>query len=86
MLGYEDEGGCLAVGPGEFGSNGSYMVVRKLEQDVDGFWSYMETHAGPDRGRQEWLAAKIVGRWRDGTPMALSPDLPTAAEWATAGS
>ena len=76
VLGYEDEGGCLAVGPGEFGRNGSYLVVRKLAQDVDGFWSFMREQAGPDRGRQEWLASKIVGRWPDGTPMALSPDLP----------
>jgi Dyp-type peroxidase family len=78
VLGYDDEGGCLAVGPGEFGRNGSYMVVRKLLQDVDGFWSFMRKQAGPDRGRQEWLASKIVGRWPDGTPMALSPDLPGA--------
>jgi len=81
VLGYEDEGGCLAAGPGErgeFGRNGSYVVVRKLAQDVDGFWSYMREQAGPDRGRQEWLASKIVGRWPDGTPMTLSPDLPGA--------
>jgi Dyp-type peroxidase family len=76
VLGYEDEGGCLPPEPNELGANGSYMVVRKLEQDVAGFWKFIAEQAGPDRGRQEWLAAKIVGRWRDGTPMALSPDLP----------
>ena len=82
VLGYEDEGGCLAVWPGkrsEFGRNGSYLVVRKLAQDVEGFWSFMKDQAGPDRGRQQWLASKIVGRWPDGTPMALSPDLPGGA-------
>jgi Dyp-type peroxidase family len=77
VLGYEDEGGCLPPEPDDdLGRNGSYMVVRKLEQDVAGFWKFIREQAGPDRGRQEWLAAKIVGRWRDGTPMALSPELP----------
>jgi Dyp-type peroxidase family len=78
VLGYEDEGGCIAAGPRELGSNGSYMVVRKLEQDVSGFWDFVRAQAGPDRERQEWLAAKLVGRWRDGTPLELSPDLPPA--------
>ena len=89
VLGYEDEGGCLAVGPGErgeFGRNGSYLVVRKLAQDVEGFWSFMREQAGPDRERQEWLASKIVGRWPDGTPMTLSPDLPGALDTRDRGA
>ncbi len=27
-------------------------------------------------GGKEKLAAKIIGRWRDGTPLELSPDKP----------
>ncbi len=76
VLGYEDEGGTVPAAPPEVGFNGSYMVVRKLEQDVDGFWEFIAAEAGHDPERQEWLAAKILGRWRDGTPLVLSPDAP----------
>jgi Dyp-type peroxidase family len=73
VLGYEDEGGVTPPPPERIGLNGSYMVVRKLEQDVDGFWDFMRSEAGADEARMEWLAAKIVGRWRDGTPLVRSP-------------
>ena len=76
VLGYEDEGGSVPAAPPELGFNGSYMVVRKLEQDVDGFWEFIAAEAGPDPERREWLAAKILGRWLDGTPLVLSPDAP----------
>ena len=75
VLGYPDEAGP-GLTPPPIGRNGSYAVVRKLEQDVDGFWSHLRRQAGPDGARQEWLAAKLVGRWRDGTPMAVSPSHP----------
>ena len=35
--------------------------------------------AGEYPGGEELLAAKIVGRWRDGTPLDVSPDRPDAA-------
>jgi Dyp-type peroxidase family len=76
VLGYEDEGGTLPPAPPVIGANGSFLVVRKLEQDVDGFWAFIEEQAGGDPDRREWLAAKILGRWKDGTPLALSPDAP----------
>lgn len=76
VLGYEDEGGTVPAAPPELGFNGSYMVVRKLEQDVEGFWEFIAAEAGPDPERQKWLAAKILGRWPDGTPVVLSPDAP----------
>jgi Dyp-type peroxidase family len=76
LLGYEDEGGNVPPAPPELGFNGSYLVVRKLEQDVQGFWEFIAEEAGPDPHRREWLAAKILGRWRDGTPLTLSPEAP----------
>jgi Dyp-type peroxidase family len=66
----------------DFGKNGSYLVFRQLKQDVQGFWSYVERarhnvpDAPPDRAGREWLAAKMVGRWPNGTPMAMFPDAP----------
>lgn len=74
VLGYMDEGGVIAPAPEEIGANGSYMVVRKLEQNVDGFRDFIRKEAGPDR--MEWLAAKMVGRWPDGTPLVQSPHVP----------
>jgi Dyp-type peroxidase family len=73
VLGYEDEGGTTPTPPPALGFNGSYMVVRKLEQDVRGFRRFLDEE-GP--GKQEWLAAKILGRWRDGSPLVLSPERP----------
>jgi Dyp-type peroxidase family len=74
VLGYMDEGGVIAPEPARIGASGSYMVVRKLEQDVGGLWDFIGAEAGPDR--MEWLAAKLVGRWPDGTPLVQSPHVP----------
>jgi len=72
-----DPGGMLQ--DGDFGRNGSYLVVRQMEQDVAGFWNMIRSQCAqsngiPDVAAEEALAAKIVGRWRDGTPLAVSPD------------
>lgn len=54
---------------------GSYMVFRKLEQDVRGFRSRIDEVAdslglvGDDRAR---AGAMAVGRFEDGTPLAVS--------------
>lgn len=60
--------------------NGSYVVLRWLYQDVAAFERFLTTYARTvaphlpvERGR-EFLAAKLMGRWRDGTPLVLSPD------------
>ena len=59
----------------DFGKNGSYLVFRKLAQDVFGFRAYLRAQTGSAEDAER-LAAKMVGRWRDGTPLALSPDQP----------
>jgi len=75
VLGYPDEEGILADAPEpeSLARNGSYMVVRKLRQNVVGFREMLERAAKVYPGSEEMLAAKLVGRWRDGTPLALSP-------------
>jgi deferrochelatase/peroxidase EfeB len=50
------------------------MVYRELEQHVGAFTGYVEQQARRAGLPAELLAAKIVGRWRDGTPLALSAD------------
>jgi Dyp-type peroxidase family len=63
-----------------FGRNGSYLVLRQLEQDVVGFWNYFRQEAGSqDLQAAERLAAKAVGRWRNGSPISDYPDAPGPA-------
>jgi Dyp-type peroxidase family len=58
----------------DFGKNGSYMVFRQLEQDVPGFWQYLQGQA-QKLGEQDpvYLGAKLVGRWPNGTPVTKCP-------------
>jgi deferrochelatase/peroxidase EfeB len=68
-----------------FGLNGTYLVFRKLLQDVDRFWEFIDkrsrdpnrTVAQNERAR-ELLAARMVGRWRSGSPLVLAPKSPGA--------
>ena len=52
--------------------NGSFGVFKMIEQDVVGFENFLQSNK--DRIDPELLAAKICGRWRNGVPLALSPD------------
>jgi hypothetical protein len=59
----------------DFVRDSFYGVFRWLYQDVAAFNRFLQAH-GPtlaaDNG-EELLAAKLMGRWRDGTPLVLSP-------------
>jgi Dyp-type peroxidase family len=81
ILGYPDEEGVLpaAPPPAELSTNGSYLVYRKLYQDTAAFRRQLAEAAAYYPRGEELLAAKIVGRWRDGTPIALSPERPDAS-------
>jgi Dyp-type peroxidase family len=75
ILGYPDGDRTLASAPaGALGRNATFMVYRKLHQDVALFRRLLRELAADLPGDEELLAAKIVGRWRDGTPLVLSPD------------
>jgi Dyp-type peroxidase family len=77
VLGYEDEDGGLPAAPAPpFGLNGTFMVYRKLEQDVARFRQLIRQGAPALGLEEEQLEAKIVGRWRDGSPLVLSPVRP----------
>lgn len=62
--------------------NGSYLVIRRLNQDVPLFEQQMETMAASIRDRNnvdidaDTLMAKCVGRWKDGTPLTVDPSGP----------
>lgn len=57
--------------------DGSFQVFRRLKQDVPGF---MEREAAnlktlpPDDPLHNMLGAKLVGRWKSGSPIDLQPE------------
>lgn len=84
ILGYTNLYGQIPNSPRlrgrDLGRNGTYIVFRKLHQDVAAFWNYISRNAyAPERDQTEedarvWLASKMVGRWPSGVPLTLSPD------------
>lgn len=91
ILGYPDESQSIpdAARPRQLTQNGTFLVFRKLHQNVARFRKYlvatgreyeksldMSKYRHADgRAVRGWeiLAAKIAGRWLDGTPLELSP-------------
>jgi Dyp-type peroxidase family len=64
----------------EWTRNGSFLVFRRLRQDVGLFWRTMKQEAerlaklpGFEGITDEMLAAKIVGRWPSGAPVNRVP-------------
>lgn len=53
----------------DFGINGSYLVLRQLQQDVHRFWRFMHQQASGRTDQAIELAEQIVGRHIDGKPM-----------------
>ena len=82
LLGYEDEAGAAGIQapePFELRLNGTYVVFRKLYQDAAAFRRYLAgaaraLYGSDDTQHQELVAAKMMGRWRSGCPLDLSPD------------
>jgi Dyp-type peroxidase family len=82
VLGYPDEDTLvdrerrLPPAPCDpLGASGTYMVWRKLYQDV-ARWRRTIGRAGKRYGDAELLAAKVVGRWPNGAPLATHPNAP----------
>ena len=50
--------------------NGTYLVFRQLEQDVPAFNMFLSNLAGRIGEDEEWVAARLLGRRRDGEPLA----------------
>jgi Dyp-type peroxidase family len=75
VLGYDSESGrpLPVPSPDVLGRNGTYVVFRKYHSHVAAFNKYLRDNAGSEQDR-ELLAAKLVGRWRSGAPLALAPE------------
>ncbi|OYW47881.1 MAG: hypothetical protein B7Y36_08060 [Novosphingobium sp. 28-62-57] len=84
--------------PRDFGRNGSYLVIRQLSQDVSEFEKQLDDVAkdvcrqrdaiNPQDGNlhrtREWIAAKMLGRWRDGSTLVDHPFAPAFRSGADA--
>ncbi len=81
-------GNSIVEAPRAVGRNGTYLVIRQLEQDVGGFWSYCRSEAhrlegrlpAPYDMRRAYIAAKLVGRWPDGSSLVRNPYYPFPKE------
>lgn len=58
--------GNAPIGFRDFAYNGTFLVVRQLEQDVEGFWRNIHEVANDLGLTSDELAEKIVGRTKDG--------------------
>jgi Dyp-type peroxidase family len=92
VLGYRDNLGNLSPTPSDngadLGRNGTFLVIRHLEQHKDAFDRYVAKQAeriAEDKVRspgftgaelEHWVAARMVGRWRDGTSLVRFPHPP----------
>ncbi len=80
VLGHRDEDGVLPPAPpGPLGRNATYLVYRKLFMDVPVFTEHIRRAAKALECDEELIVAKIIGRWRDGTPLVLSQERPDPA-------
>ncbi len=79
----EGYGRATVNNPRGLGHNGSFLVIRQLEQDVRAFDRYCAGQAKKLRDRKrlgipyditpDFIGAKLMGRWKNGTPLVRSP-------------
>lgn len=74
-------GTAIVESPRAIARNGSFLVIRQLEQDVDAFRAYCAEQAATLAGRlpepyevtPDFVAAKLMGRWKDGSSLVRNP-------------
>ena len=57
----------------EWARRGSYLVCRRLRQDVAGFWNFAAAAAAGTGTTPSTLASMMVGRWPSGAPLMRAP-------------
>jgi Dyp-type peroxidase family len=77
ILGYPGEAGVTLPMPQPdiLGRNGSFVGFRKYQSRVGAFNRFLRANGSTEEER-ELLAAKLVGRWRSGAPLAPDADDP----------
>ena len=84
LLGHVDEAleYPIAPVPTMLARNGTFMVYRKLHENVGTFNQFLDAQAESFKGSREMLAAKFAGRWADnGAPVVNAPDDAAKAKW-----
>ena len=64
--------GPTAINGPSWTTNGSYLVFRRLRQDVAGFRKFMTEMARQQGVTEELMGAKLVGRYKSGAPLELT--------------
>lgn len=80
-------GAATASSPRLIGHNGSFLVIRQLEQASEHFRKFCESEAlrlkawfpSPAICDEEFIAAKMIGRWRDGSSLVRNPYISATA-------
>ena len=71
-----------AAAPILLSRNGTYLVYRKLHQNVASFDALLKSEGAAYPGGAELMAAKFVGRWRNnGAPLVNAPDAESKKRW-----
>lgn len=76
VIGAVDESEVAPPAPPPLARYGTYLVLRQLRQHVDRFDAYLADVSGGDPAEAERIAAKMVGRNRDGSPLVPAPSGP----------
>jgi Dyp-type peroxidase family len=72
VLGWPNQQGATVTSPA-WTRNGSFVVFRRLRQDVAGFRDFITSTAGSLGETPALVGAQLVGRWASGTPLAHAP-------------
>ena len=75
FLGYPDEMGLVPPLPRPeiLSRTGSFLAYFRMQEHVGVFRDFLAQH-GKTPDEQELVAAKLMGRWRSGAPLALAPE------------
>ena len=60
----------------DLGRNGTYLVMRQLDQDVRRFWRFVDEAAESNPEKRKRIAEAMVGRALDGSPLVPLQDKP----------
>jgi Dyp-type peroxidase family len=75
VLGVRDQDGGYPIAPAPpFDRHSTFVVYRKMQMHPERLRVYLSEFEDAER-----LAAKMVGRWQDGTPLVASPHGPNPA-------
>lgn len=74
VLGYPNASGIAPAVPA-LAENGTFIVARQLEQNVEAFWSFWRAQAKSEE-EAVWFASKALGRWPNGMPVDGTAAMP----------